>query len=273
MRYRLINENEVVGFRWETETEVVYSEDGNAWRSKGIENECEEPFTGFKDQSGQALYWGDIVLIRDPATKATSHFALLGREGSPIRLANLQTRALELLSPQNPIARRLGTRVGRIGEWRLTSEMRHQLDALQPLPAELPSAMLWRVILCLILGVLGGAGIQWLVLKAVGPVTTCLTASVLLGCFLGVSHKRSGWLSRSRLLRLSGLTASILFALSLLFSWLLTSEWSVTLGLAHGASGGILGGTLTLLTGDVVSWLVGGYGGELPKGKWNQLYP
>ena len=78
MRYRLINENEVVGFRWETETEVVYSEDGNAWRSKGIENECEEPFTGFKDQSGQALYWGDIVLIRDPATKATSHLPSWG---------------------------------------------------------------------------------------------------------------------------------------------------------------------------------------------------
>ena len=273
MRYRLINENEVVGFRWETGLETVYSEDGNAWRTNPIDHECVEPSTGFKDQSGQALYWGDIVLLRDPTTKSTSHFTLIGQEGSQIRLANLQTRSLELLAPQSPIARRLGTRVGRIGEWHLTSEMREQLDALQPLPSDLPSAVLWRVILCLVLGIFVGAGIQWSILNTVGPVSTCLAASALLGCFLGFSHKRSGWLSRSRLLRLSGLTAIVLFGLSFASSWVLASECTLPLAFAYGASGAVLGGTLTLLTGDIISWLVGGYGGELPKGKWNQLYP
>ena len=56
-------------------------------------------------------------------------------------------------------------------------------------------------------------------------------------------------------------------------SLLLVTDWTMRHGLTYAFCGAVLGGTITMLSGDMVSWFMGGYSGELPKGQWNRLHP
>ena len=272
-RTRLADTSEVLGFRLDGSDGVAYCTVNGAWQSEVIESDFEEPSTGLRDQAGAQLYWGDIVLTRDAMSGNQCHFAVLGGSNASIRLANLKTRAVTAIDLQHPLSRKLGTKVGRIGDWSLSAELRAQLEAIHPLPRSLPNGvMLWNI-LALCMGLAAAIAIQWLLNDSVGPVLSCLGVCLAQGSFLFVSHKRSFWMSRARLLRLAALTAATLFAFGFCISFLVATEWTLSAALAYGCSGAILSGTFTILSGDIISWITGGYGGELPKGKWNRLFP
>ena len=272
-RTRLVDTDDVVGYRHATPNGVLYSTNGRNWSSESLTSTFEEPNSGLRDQGGSALYWGDIVLIRDPITSKNAHYAVICTRGGQPRLANLKTRGVTWLRPDSPSARQLGVKVGRIGDWGLTEALRAKIQQSVPLPPDLPTKfILWNVV-SLVVGITTASLIQWLFMSTVGPVTACLGACLAQGLCLGISHRKSNWMSRERLLKLAGMTAVLLFTTGFCSGLLLSVQGSISVALAYGFSGAVIGATSTVISGDIVSWLSGGYAGELPKGKWNRLYP
>jgi len=171
------------------------------------------------------------------------------------------------------MSRQLGVKVGRIGNWGLSANLRATIHAATPLPADLPLSRIGWNVLGLMTGLLTVASAQWVITGTVGPVSSVLGACAAQALYLGLSHQHSRWMSRDRLFKLAGCTALLLFVAGVISAAVLNDQSSMILSLAYGFSGAMIGGTSTILSGDMVSWVCGGYGGELPKGKWNRLYP
>ena len=270
-RTRLISGAVVAGYRWDTREGSFYSTDGQSWSGTPIEAEFTEHHTGLKDRSGTDLYWGDIVLNIDPQTKKQEYLTVLGGRND-VLIANLRTQAIERLNLLSPMSRRLGTKIGRIGDWSLPPSIRNQLTTLAEVPPTLPTKAYLGSLMSLLIGTAVVSYMQWMFFDSIGPMATTLGACAAQGIFLGVSHKRSRWLSRKRLLRLAGATLALLAVAGFAASLVLVADWTMRYGLTYAFCGAVLGGTITMLSGDMISWLLGGYSGELPKGKWNRLY-
>ena len=138
----------------------------------------------------------------------------------------------------------------------------------------LPKWALLGAITSICLGSGAIAFVQHLWAETVGPVWTTLGGLFGMCVFWWFSQRKTAWLSRAHLIRLSwqmGLTLCI----GSLFGglYLLEHEVSMRVVVAYLLFGGLLGVTLTTISGDLVAWIRGGYASELPKGKWNRRYP
>ena len=96
---------------------------------------------------------------------------------------------------------------------------------------------------------------------------------IVSGIYWWLSQRRSAWMTRKHLVTLTWQIALTLATVGVMYGVLFDDVISIRRSIVYMMVGLFLGGTVTTITGDMLSWIRGGYASELPKGKWNRRYP
>ncbi len=274
-RARLCDHHEVLGYSWISDEGVLFSSDGQTWRSEMIAHQFQELSIGWTDKNGSSLFWGDVVRGRHGPSRQSKYYAFFGPQNAPSVIADLKTG--ELWDLNSPFAQSLKGSVewvDRVGAWSINEPMRRQLSRLVSASTPLPSWALLGALVSICSGVTLSALVQHSFAHIVGPVWTAMGGMLGLCVYWWLSQRNTAWLSRAHLIRLSWQMGITLCVISLIGGvCILDNEISFRVLVAYLLCGGLLGITLTTISGDLVSWVRGGYASELPKGKWNRRYP
>ncbi len=274
-RARLCASHEVVGYCWISNQGVLFSSDEQAWSSEIIPHQFQERSIGWTDRNGTPLFWGDVVRGRDGPSRQSKYYGFFGPLDAPSVIADLKTG--ELWDLNSALAQSLKGSVewvDRVGAWSINDQIRSQLTRLVSASTPLPTWALIGALVSICLGSALSACVQHVFAHTMGPVWATLGGMFGLCMYWWVSQRKTAWLSRAHLIRLSWQMGLTLCVTSLVGGlWLLDHEISVRVVVAYLLFGGLFGVTLTTISGDLVAWARGGYASELPKGKWNRRYP
>ena len=273
-RGRLRADQRIVGYGRFSPVQSVFSVDQTQWGTEPIEHEQVEMSIGRADTSGRLLYWGDVIQCRVRPTGGPSYLAILGPMERPNILADLKTGELWTLDQR--ISDGLltsSTWVDEMGSWSLPPKVLAQLTDLVPSDRPMPKLVVLWALLFLTGGLSISAFVQlWLTGEA-GPVLSTLGGSLSLASYWWLSQRRSAWMTRKHLVTLTWQIALTLATVGVMYGVLFDDVISIRRSIVYMMVGLFLGGTVTTITGDMLSWIRGGYASELPKGKWNRRYP
>jgi hypothetical protein len=272
---RLRNADGVVGYCWSSEEETLFPVDFGSWSREPIEFDYREVSAGWTDRNGTLLFWGDVVQTRDGPAGHSRFYVLAGSLDKPNLFADLKTGALfDLSSPTAHTIRNSAHKVDQIGDWNLDEHLRDELCRLVPESIALPRWALLGALMSLSAGAAMFSSLQYFFAASVGPVWTTLGALMGMSLYWLFSQRNVAWLSRKHLIQLSWKVGVMLAAVTLSTGFLLLDHaFSLRVAFVYALSGCLLGVTLTTISGDLVSWVRGGYASELPKGAWNRRYP
>ena len=264
-RYRLIEQLKVKGFMTQNDHEKLYSTNGDQWQRDTIVFDHAQHWTGQKDRYGQMIFWGDLVTFRLPDGQMSPKQLILGSEGQTI-LACTETRRFQPIDEQHQeFELRYGQVVQQITNYPITLGDYNALRVAQIVRSETSIREALLALAVLLVGIALSAGAQMFFADEVGPISS-IGGGLLALCWLSLRQKRNRQrLTRKWVFALAKRTALIgiliaLFALG-------TEGDSVTARsvVAYALTGFLIPGTLVVLTGDMVSWVTGGYDGELSK--------
>lgn len=272
---RLCDTDGVVGYCWLSDQDTLFSIDQVSWSREPIEYLYLEMSTGWVDRNGTHLFWGDVVQAREGPAGHSRFYVLVGPLEKPNLLADLKTGALYSLSSLTAQTIRSSShKVDQVGDWNLDERLRQELCRLIPQTEPLPKWALFGALMSLFAGAIVCIWAQYLLAGSVGPILTTLGAMLGMSVYWSLSQRNTAWLSRRHLIRLSWQVGLILAVGALIGGLLLFDHpFSLRVAIVYGLSGVVLGVTLTTISGDLVTWIRGGYASELPKGKWNRRYP
>ena len=119
------------------------------------------------------------------------------------------------------------------------------------------------VVLWALLFLTGGLSISafvqlWLTGEA-GPVLSTLGGSLSLASYWWLSQRRSAWMTRKHLVTLTWQIALTLATVGVMYGVLFDDVISIRRSIVYMMVGLFLGGTVTTITGDMLSWIRGGY--------------
>ena len=272
---RLCEAHEVVGYCWISDQGLLFSSDEQSWSSDHIPHQFQERSIGWTDRNGRPLFWGDVVRGRDGPSSQSKYYGFFGALDAPSVIADLKTG--ELWDLKSPLAQSLKGSVewvDRAGAWSINDQIRSQLSRLVSASTPLPKWALVGAVASICVGAGLTAFAQHLFAETMGPVWMTLGGLFGMCVYWWFTQRKTAWLSRAHLIRLSWQMGLTLCMTSLVGGmWLLDHELSFRVVVAYLLFGGLLGVTLTTISGDLVAWIRGGYASELPKGKWNRRYP
>ena len=264
-RYRLVDELRVVGFMLQNAQERLYSRDGEQWQRDAIEFEHAQHWTGQRDRNGQSIYWGDLITFRLPDGQMSPRQLVLGSEDLTI-LACTETRQFQPVNEeQRGFELRYGQVIQQINNYPITSSDYQALKVAKIVQAESSVTEAILAMVVLLVGISLSASVQMLFSEEVGPISSVAGGLLALGC-LSLHQKRSRqMLTRKWVFALAKRTGIIGMVIALLTLGAENDPIQVRRLVAYSLTGCLIPGTLMILTGDMVSWVTGGYDGELPK--------
>ena len=264
-RYRLVEELKVKGFMTQNGHEKLYSTNGDQWQRDTIAFNHAQHWTGHKDRYGEMIFWGDLVTFRLPDGQMSPKQLIMGSEDQTI-LACTETRRFQPIDEQHhEFELRYGQVIQRITNYPITLGDYEALRVAKIVRSETSIREALLALAVLFVGIALSAGAQMFFADEVGPISSVGGGLIALG-WLSLRQKRKRqMLTRKWVFALAKKTG-LIGVLIALFALGTEGDFVTARSIvAYGLTGFLIPGTLVVLTGDMVSWVTGGYDGELSK--------
>ena len=259
--WRLYRGERPVGYHQVIGGTKLYSKDGYCWKGGEIPHDGMAPQTALRDRANQRIFHLDTILFKKPGTKVEERAIALEDDTHGTVLWFVDTgvvaRLEDISRGQYLRARRRVGSVHSLPEW--AAEAERALAHVESETRVSPGAVLSIAAS----GILGGGIALWTSWSLTGEVGSIATfAGVFVAQFLHFRYRVRRLFTRRWMLQVA-LLASISTCLAVFATWSVLRlsgdvAWSPALALGAGAGMAVV----TILAGDVVAWVRGGYRGE-----------